>query len=148
MGKVPFTRTEVYLMHSIVLGFDRLARTASLDRHNLSYSEFLVAMEAESGRPSQGEVARALDLSQSSVSQKVANLRRKGLLEQHRDDESRRIVRLSLTETGRATLQEVYADLTRAASDVFDTLGDGRPAFRRALLAVQRALLSSAPETD
>lgn len=144
--EVSITDSEVFMLHEIVTGLDRIARLAYLERHGLSFTEFLVMMMVnELDLPSQTDVARVLDFSNSSVSQKVTSLRQKEMLEQHRDPESRRTVRLSLTEQGRDTLAIVYRELAQAASSIFDVLGERRPAFHQALSEV-RGALRAAPD--
>ena len=146
-----FTGTEVYLLHEIVIHFDRRAR-AELDAHGLTYTEFLVMMAVRE-RPgaSQSVVAQTFNFSASAVSQKVSSLLRKGLLTQHRDETNRRIVRLRLTEPGDMLLNQVYRELSSRSSAVFDTLGQRRAEFRTALtdlLAILRHDTAAGPPIE
>lgn len=136
-----FTETEVYLLHEIVARLDRLARQRVLDEKGISYAEFLVAMAVrEMPQPTHGEVGALLDMSKSSVSQRVAGLLAKGMVVQRRHAENRREVRLELTAAGKETLEEVYRELADRASSIFDTLGPSRSRFRRLLHRLQNAL--------
>ena len=139
--KPGFADSEAYMLHEIVIRLDRRARTRSLNAHGLTYTEFLVMVAVrELPDPSQSSVADAFDFSASAVSQKVSSLLGKGLLTQRRDDENRRIVRLSLTTAGDELLNKVYGELSACASEVFDTLGDRRPEFHAALTSLLTTL--------
>lgn len=136
--------SEVFLLHEIVTAFDRIARLSYLNRHGLSFTEFLVMMMVDQlGNPSQTEVGRMLDFSNSSVSQKVTSLREKGMVQQERDPKSRRTVRLNLTPAGQSTLGVVYEELSTASGRIFAQLGDGRADFQAALLVLRGALRES-----
>lgn len=137
---VSIATSEVFLLHEIVTALDRVARLSYLNRHGLSFTEFLVMMMVDQlGNPSQTEVGRMLDFSNSSVSQKVSSLREKGIVRQERDPKSRRTVRLSLTEAGRAKLEVVYPELDAAAERIFVQLGEKRADFHAALLVLRDA---------
>ena len=137
-----FTETEVFLLHEIVARLDRLARRRVLDARDLSYPEFLVAMAVrECPEPTHGEVGELLDMSKSLVSQRVASLLAKGVVEQRREQPDRRHVRLALTAAGRETLDAIYRDLAGNASALFDQLGPSREPFRRTLAQLRDALV-------
>lgn len=132
-----FTGTEVFMMHEMVILLDRLARVRVLDRHGVTYPEFLVALAIdELGRPSQNDVGKMLDLGKSLVSQRVSALLGKGLIEQHRVQTDRRQVELCLTKHGSAMLRQIYSELEDAGSPAFEALADRRPEFRLHLRVV------------
>lgn len=141
-----FTETEVYLLHEIVGRLDRLARLRVLDAREISYPEFLVALAVreltpDGGEgPTQGDVGYRLDMSKSLVSQRVATLLAKGIVEQHRNLADRRQVRLALTPAGRVTLEAIYEELAANAAALFDVLGPARPQFREALVRLRAVL--------
>jgi DNA-binding MarR family transcriptional regulator len=58
------------------------------------------------GEATAGELAKAAELSPASVSTMLDNLERDGIVERHRSDSDRRVVMVTLTESGRALLAE------------------------------------------
>lgn len=134
MSQSWFIKTEVFLLHEVVAILDGLARKRVLGPRGLSYAEFMVAMAArELDTPTQNEVGNLLDMSKSLVSQRVASLVEKGVLQQRRDPKNRRQVRLELTETGGKTLSEIYSKLAENADELFSALGPDRAGFVKSL---------------
>ena len=141
MEKSWFTQTEAFLLHEIVTRLDRLARKRVLDAKGVSYAEFLIAMAVrEMASPTHGEIGDLLDMSKLLVSQRVTTLMAKGLVVQHRDERSRRPVRLELTAPGRTALEEIYGELTTKAERIFNALGGARAGFLQSPRCVQTAL--------
>ncbi|MGO9547048.1 MAG: MarR family winged helix-turn-helix transcriptional regulator [Rhodomicrobium sp.] len=138
-----FAQTEVYLLHEIVGRLDRRARAHVLDPKGFSYGEFLVAMAVrEMAQPTHGEVGDMLDMSKSLVSQRVGGLLAKGFIVQRRDAQNRRQVRLELTAPGQEALEQIYQELAKNASMLFDVLGTSRPQFLQSLRRLQEVLIA------
>jgi DNA-binding MarR family transcriptional regulator len=109
--------------------FMELVRVVSAWHFEYSVSQALALHALDADPPlSQQELAARLRLEKSSVSRLVADLERRGLIQRHRDEENRRVVRLRLTDAGRqahielgATFHQHYtrwtAELTPAERD-------------------------------
>ncbi len=139
--KLNFKLSEVFLLHEIVIRLDRLARQTILEERGVTYQEFLVMMSArELPTPTQDDVAQYLDISRSSVSQRVSSLLEKQLVLQVQDKSNRRKVNLSLTPQGAELLSEIYSLMLGATEEVFASLGPQREPFQQALLQIIRLL--------
>ncbi len=142
MAKQSFRDSEVFLLHEIVTRLDRLARVRILEREDVTYPEFLVLMAIrEMGTPAQVDVGGLLDMSKSLVSQRVLALLKKGLVVQSPDPQSRRHVRLALTDGGRTTIDRIYAAMIKRSSTCFEKLGRSHPAFVDALQGLRTMLV-------
>jgi DNA-binding MarR family transcriptional regulator len=141
MAKAGFTGTELYLVHEIVIRLDRIARLRILAPLGIVYPEFLVLMAARELRvPTQRAVGAHVDFSKSVVSQRVSDLRKKGLIAQTRNPANRRQVLLRLTARGNKTLDSAYAAMVSGAEGPFQLAGLHRQALHAGLAAVARAL--------
>jgi DNA-binding MarR family transcriptional regulator len=149
MNDAWFSKTEVFLLHEIVARLNRLAQKRVLEPEGVSYAEFLVALAVqELGEPTQSEVCDWAEMSKSVVSQRVATLLAKGLVEQRREMSDRRQVRLALTPLGQETLAAMCRQLAGNASKLFDLLGPGRDRFRQSLFMLRQALIDEEAQPD
>ena len=138
---IGFKDSEVFLLHEIVTRLDRLARQTILEDRGITYQEFLVMMSTrELPSPTQDEVAQYLDISRSSVSQRVSSLLGKQLVTQVQDSSNRRKVNLFLTWQGAELLNEIYTLMMGATEEVFSRLGPQREDFRNVLLQILKLL--------
>ncbi len=86
-----------------------------VEQSGLTGPQWLTLREAARlGRPPAGVLARAVNLSQPTVSGILDRLERRGLVERVRDNEDRRSVAVSVTEVG----QRLLAEARRAAGSV------------------------------
>lgn len=126
-----FSESELYLMHSLVIGLDRIARESLLEPFKVTFNEFLVLMAVrEMSSPVHQDVARYLDISKSLVSQRVRLLVERKLLRQVQNRENRREVILVLTAKGRTQVEKMYEILLSAGNRLFESLGTQRDSFR------------------
>jgi DNA-binding MarR family transcriptional regulator len=105
----------------IVAALRRIIRAVDLhsrrlvEQSGLTGPQWLTLREAARlGRPPAGVLARAVNLSQPTVSGILDRLERRGLVERVRDNEDRRSVAVSVTEVG----QRLLAEARRAAGSV------------------------------
>lgn len=97
----------------IVAALRRIIRAVDLhsrrlvEQSGLTGPQWLTLREAARlGRPPAGVLARAVNLSQPTVSGILDRLERRGLVERVRDNEDRRSVAVSVTEVGQRLLAE------------------------------------------
>lgn len=90
---------------------------------SLTLSEATV-LELAALRPGcpMGDVARALGCALSTATATVDRLVRRALLDRERDEENRRLIRLTLTEAGRTALDELEARQRRQCASMLDVL--------------------------
>jgi DNA-binding MarR family transcriptional regulator len=79
-------------------------------------------------------------MSKALVSQRVSALMKKGFLRQDGDPENRRRVKLSLTGAGEEEVARIYDAMVSSSAELFDAMGDFRPAFHDALLTMAEDL--------
>ena len=90
--------------------------------------------------PTQEDVSAFVDMSKSLVSQRVSALMKKGFLRQDGDPENRRKVKLGLTAAGKKEMARIYDAMISSSGELFDAMGDFRPAFRGALVRIAENL--------
>jgi len=108
-----------------------------LERHGVSPSGFAIlrALLSRDGLKS-SEVADMMFTTPATVTSVVDTLQRDGYVERRRDQGDRRVVRLHLTDRGRAHIADTQRELTgdfRALYDFVDPADE--PAIHRFLLA-------------
>ena len=141
MGGEGFKDSEIFLLHEITTRLDRIARLRFLAPAGITYPEFLILMSTrELPAPTQEEVGAFVDMSKSLVSQRVSALMKKGLIKQDGDPENRRKVKLGLTGAGKQKLSRIYDAMISSSAELFDAMGDFRPAFREALVRIAENL--------
>lgn len=98
---------QVSLRRSVLTSIRRRTET-----RGLSVEEFgvLSALQAR-GPGSVTRLARALNYDSTSVSRSAFRLTEQGLLNSDRSEEDRRVVVLSLTDRGEATIREILEDV-------------------------------------
>jgi len=94
--------------------YHRLAQDAGLtleQYHLLLELESLTSGKSEeSDAPTIGHMARSVNLSQNTVSEKITRSEKKELVLRKKDEKDRRISRISLTEQGKTLLSEIERD--------------------------------------
>lgn len=80
----------------------------------------------EEGERSAGELAEALSVAPPTITGLTDRLVKQDLVERREDPRDRRVVRLVLTEGGRALTAEIAEQAGAYLSEVFDTLPAGR----------------------
>ena len=109
----------------------------------LSLSQFTVLQTvAERGDATVGELAHAAGVATPTVTRMLGSLERDGIVERHRDEGDRRVVRIRLTPAGRALMDEKRAWIAKRQREVYAGLSEpdrraATPLMRRfaALLA-------------
>ena len=111
-----------------------------LERHGVSVPQWVVLrILRDREHTSLNELARAVGVDNGALSRMVERLVQKGLVHRGADPESRRAVRLGLTEAGKALVPVLAKEADENDAAFFEVLGD---AGRRRLLATVRTLLS------
>jgi DNA-binding MarR family transcriptional regulator len=83
----------------------------------------LAVLDSDDGEPV-GKVAHALDAKVAAVSRLLSRMRRRGFVETRRDAADARVVRVTLTETGRALRERV---VDRRRTDLAAAVRAGLP---------------------
>jgi MarR family transcriptional regulator, organic hydroperoxide resistance regulator len=111
---------------------------ARLRRHGLHLGQdHLLAVLWEQDGRTPGEVAAALNVSTPTVVKAATRMGTTGLLTRKRDDQDSRLVRLWLTDAGRALREPVEADRRALEDEVTASLtADERDQLLRALAKV------------
>ena len=85
-------------------------------------------------------LAETLDVSQASATGIVDRMEQRGLVERHRDDEDRRVVRVALTADGRRLIDGMAAERRGHLAKILDTLTDAElEGFLHGARALNRA---------
>lgn len=117
------------LQSDVLVALRRIMRATSLHSRKLGKSVGLTVPQlvviraiGHEGMPSASEVARAVSLSQATVTTILNRLEERGLLTRERSTQDRRRVILQLTEAGSAALREAPLPLQESFSGRFDAL--------------------------
>ena len=118
----PIPESLAFALHRATVLVDRAADEFLRTRHDLSYSLFSVLLIVGSREwPTQREVADMLGVSRASITQRVAELVRRGLVLARPSADDARAVNLELTAAGGRLLAAAWHDLETAD----DRLEDG-----------------------
>jgi len=97
---------------------------------------------ARSGPLTMGDLCQHLYLASSTVTDLVDRMERAGLVERERDAVDRRVIRLHLTERGRAVIDQVMAARSAYLREVLRRMSaEDRRAVVRALRLIERQML-------
>lgn len=108
-----------FALHRATTLVDRAADMFLRARHDVSYSLFSVLLLVGTNETlTQREVADMLSVSRASITQRVAELRRRGLIETSPSMSDARAVNLSLTESGGSLLTAAWHDLESAEDGI------------------------------
>lgn len=109
---------------------------AGMRRHglHLGQNHLLAALWDHDGR-TPGEIAAALNVTTPTVTKAATRMAATGLLERRRDDQDNRLVRLWLTDTGRALRDPVEAERRHLEDQLLADLTDAERAHLLAILA-------------
>ncbi|PJI08761.1 MULTISPECIES: MarR family winged helix-turn-helix transcriptional regulator [Clostridium] len=104
--------------HSLTKKYD-----LSLEQFHLliELDELMLDVEDSKAAPTVGEIAKNINNSQNTVSERITRLENKGLVERKRDKQDRRISRVYLTDKGRELIEEM--DKEANSKFLFDSLG-------------------------
>ncbi|NUS15911.1 MAG: winged helix-turn-helix transcriptional regulator [Streptomyces sp.] len=128
-------------LHSRTTKALRALAEEGMRRHGLHYGQhhLLAALWEQDGR-TPGEVAARLHVTTPTVVKMADRMTAAGLLERRRDDRDNRLVRLWLTDAGRALREPVEAERRRLEEQVTAGLdADERERLTAALRKVLRA---------
>lgn len=101
-----------FRLHQATVLVDRAADRYLREAHGISYSLFVVLMTAGAlGESSQREIADALAVTRASITQRVAELRSRGLVRVAPDASDARALRVSLTADGESLLAVAWRGL-------------------------------------
>jgi DNA-binding MarR family transcriptional regulator len=116
----------------------RLRRESGEGEPDLGVAEIgLLMVVGQVGPVTSRRLAQMVDLTAGTVSLYVKKLRARGLLEQHRDDDDRRIWWLSVTPAGGAVCERSVAGAVRYTREIISMLsGDDQHTLHRLLLTL------------
>jgi DNA-binding MarR family transcriptional regulator len=113
---------------------------ARLERHGVSVPQWVVLRSLlDREHTSLGELAQAVGVDNGALSRMIERLVQKGLVRRETDAESRRAVRLGLTEEGKKLVPLLAREADENDAEFFGVLDE---AERRRLLETVRTLLS------
>jgi len=126
--------TQVILTILHIMGNFRHSGMAALSEIELSYPQILVLYALlETGTSTIGGLSRHLKISQGVISRTVDRLVEKGMLDRHRDEGDRRVVKVGLSKEG---MDHATRMITYHADKFGDTFSRIDKADRRAFLEV------------
>lgn len=118
---------------------------------SLVHLHVMTVLDAEGPQPMRA-LAESLDVSQASTTGIVDRMEQRGLVERHRDDEDRRVIRVELTGTGRRMVEGVAAErrgrLARLLEELTDDELEGFLRGTCALRAARERLHATLPHPD
>ncbi|HOY83492.1 MAG TPA: MarR family winged helix-turn-helix transcriptional regulator, partial [Rhodoglobus sp.] len=130
-----------FKLHRATVLIDRIADDYLTREHGIHYAPFLVLLMVRVlGEPSQQAIARNLDVSRASVTQRVSGLVGSGLLEVTPDPADSRANIVRLTTPGRALVDSAWRGLEQHQSGL--DVGVDEPA----LVAQLDRIISNAVE--
>jgi DNA-binding MarR family transcriptional regulator len=102
-----FSKNTVFKLHEIVFIMDCYANKILQDKFQINYNEFLI-LKLLNTCPNftQQNLANALRLGRSAISQRISKMQSKNLLNKKIKETSKRENQLTLSEQGRAKLEE------------------------------------------
>ena len=111
------TSSTAFKLHRATVLIDRIADDYLTREHGIHYAPFLVLLMVRVlGEPSQQAIARNLDVSRASVTQRVSGLVESGLLEVTPDPADSRANIVRLTTPGRALVDSAWRGLEQHQS--------------------------------
>lgn len=111
------TASTAFKLHRATVLIDRLADEYLEREHGIRYAPFLVLLMVRVlGEPSQQAIARNLDVSRASVTQRVSGLVDSGLLEVTPDPADSRANIVRLTAPGRVLVDSAWRGLEQHQS--------------------------------
>ena len=135
------TSSTAFKLHRATVLIDRIADDYLTREHGIHYAPFLVLLMVRVlGEPSQQAIARNLDVSRASVTQRVSGLVESGLLEVTPDPADSRANIVRLTTPGRALVDSAWRGLEQHQSGL--DVGVDEPA----LVAQLDRIISNAVE--
>lgn len=96
----------------------------SLEQYHLmvELDELMLEVNDEVLAPTVGEIAKNINNSQNTVSERITRLENKGMVKRVRDNKDRRISRVELTEEGRKFINEIGRQAS--SSFLFDSISN------------------------
>lgn len=94
----------------------------SLEQFHLliELDELMLDVDSQIKAPTIGDIAKNINNSQNTVSEKITRLESKGLVERKKDAEDRRISRIVLTEEGRKLINSI--DIQASSRFLFNSI--------------------------
>lgn len=109
-----FSASTAFKLHQATLLVDRVADEYLMREHGIHYAPFLVLLMVRVlGEPSQQQIAGNLGVSRASVTQRVAALTERALLEVGKHPTDARTNLVTLTASGAALVEQAWAGLER-----------------------------------
>lgn len=128
-------------LHSTTAKSVRAVAEAAMRRHGLHLGQNLVLRvlwEHDGSTP--GEIAAALNVTTPTVVKMATRMAATGLLTRRRDDQDNRLVRLWLTDAGRALREPIEAEFLAMEEEITADLTKAeREHLLRALAKIQRS---------
>lgn len=137
IGRMNEFDLNAFLPYQLAVAASRVSR-AFAERYRsefgLSIPEWRVlAHLSQCGAVSVREVHARVDMDKSKVSRAAARLEAEGFLKKEVDEADRRLVRLSLTEEGRALVARILPVASTYQDELLAQLGEEAAPFRAAL---------------
>lgn len=115
----PITQSLAFVLHRATALVDRAADAFLRDRHHISQSLFSVLLLIGThDRLTQREVADMLGVSRASITQRVSELTKRGLVHTQPHPTNARAVSLSLSRLGGDLLENAWHDLETSDDDI------------------------------
>ena len=128
---------DAFLPYQLAVIAERVSREFSVvysDRFGLSRADWRVVVHVWAAGPvSVREVHARVDMDKSKVSRAASRLEAAGLIRKAQNNDDRRLLRLTLTETGQAMMDELLPLASAYEEKLLSRLGADAPAFRAML---------------
>lgn len=132
--------TEMYeIVHELLKKYQFRDRN-QICCHDITVSQCYVMSELKTAPLSMRSLANALFLDISTMSRVVDQLQKKGYAEREQDPGDKRIIYVSLTESGKKLLSEIEENLIASEKEILQQIS---PAARHSVLFVLRELEKS-----
>ena len=128
---------DAFLPYQLAVIAERVSREFSVvysDRFGLSRADWRVVVHVWAAGPvSVREVHARVDMDKSKVSRAATRLEERGLIRKAQNDADRRLLKLTLTDAGRAMMDELFPLAADYETTLLARLGDDALAFRAML---------------
>jgi len=134
---VPEFSLDDFLPYQLALLSARVSRGLAktyTDKFGISIPEWRVLFHVFNGGPlSVREVFQRVDMDKSKVSRAASRLEKNGLISKKVNPQDRRLVELTLTQTGKKLVREIFPLAQDYERQLIKRLGDDAPVFREML---------------
>lgn len=136
---------DKFIPYQLAVLAERVSREFSAsyrDRYGIIRSEWRVIVHIWAAGPvSVREVHKRVDMDKSKVSRAATRLENAGLITKTQDDTDRRLLKLEMSDEGRAMMTELLPLAAQYEAELLERLGEEADTFRKLL----NTLLSDTP---